>query len=87
MIGHDDGARVGAHLSDEPPPQIWQASLSKDEVDELVVVGGSSRIPKVQRLLSDYFNGKELNKGVNPDEAVAYGGGGGGSCNSHVTVM
>jgi len=42
-------------------------------VDEIVVVGGSSRIPKVQRLLSDYFNGKELNKGVNPDEAVAYG--------------
>lgn len=45
----------------------------KDEIDEIVLVGGSTRIPKVQDLLKEYFGGKEPNKGVNPDEAVAYG--------------
>merc|ERR1719263_2287407 len=49
------------------------ASLKKNQVDELVLVGGSTRIPKVQQLLQDYFNGKEPNKGIHPDEAVAYG--------------
>ena len=49
------------------------ASVSKSQVDDIVLVGGSTRIPKVQELLSNYFNGKELNKGINPDEAVAYG--------------
>ncbi|KAI3986896.1 hypothetical protein MKX01_014597 [Papaver californicum] len=49
------------------------AGLEKNQIDEIVLVGGSTRIPKVQQLLKDYFNGKELNKGVNPDEAVAYG--------------
>jgi len=49
------------------------AALQKADVDEVVLVGGSTRIPKVQSLLKDYFNGKEPNKGVNPDEAVAYG--------------
>ncbi|KAM7474019.1 hypothetical protein LguiB_021262 [Lonicera macranthoides] len=49
------------------------AGLKKSEVDEIVLVGGSTRIPKVQELLKDYFEGKEPNKGVNPDEAVAYG--------------
>ena len=39
----------------------------------LYLVGGSTRIPKVQKLLSDFFNGKQLNKSINPDEAVAYG--------------
>merc|ERR1712216_628602 len=52
------------------------ASLKKNRVDELVLVGGSTRIPKVQQLLQDYFNGKEPNKGINPDEAVAYGAAG-----------
>jgi len=47
--------------------------LKKAEVDEIVLVGGSTRIPKVQQLLQDYFNGKAPNKGINPDEAVAYG--------------
>jgi len=47
--------------------------LQKNEVDELVLVGGSTRIPKVQQLLKDYFNGKEPSRGINPDEAVAYG--------------
>merc|ERR1711871_1381141 len=49
------------------------AGLKKSEVDEIVLVGGSTRIPKVQQLLKDYFNGKEPNRGINPDEAVAYG--------------
>merc|ERR1719456_1764894 len=47
--------------------------LKKNEIDEMVLVGGSTRIPKVQQLLKDYFNGKEPNKGINPDEAVAFG--------------
>merc|ERR1711998_704585 len=49
------------------------AGMKKSEVDELVLVGGSTRIPKVQNLLKDYFNGKAPNTGINPDEAVAYG--------------
>lgn len=49
------------------------AGLSKDEIDEIIMVGGSTRIPKVQQLVSDYFNGKKLNKSVNPDEVVALG--------------
>ena len=52
---------------------LTDASLKKTDVNEIVLVGGSTRIPKVQQLLQDYFNGKELNRGVNPDEAVAYG--------------
>merc|ERR1712119_210386 len=42
-------------------------------IDDIVLVGGSTRIPKIQKLLQDFFNGKELNKSINPDEAVAYG--------------
>ena len=49
------------------------ASFDKKEIDEIVLVGGSTRIPKVQELIKEYFNGKEPSKGVNPDEAVAYG--------------
>jgi len=49
------------------------ADMGKSEVDEIVLVGGSTRIPKVQTLLKDYFEGKEPSRGVNPDEAVAYG--------------
>jgi len=49
------------------------AKLDKSSIDDLVMVGGSTRIPKVQKLLQDFFNGKELNKSINPDEAVAYG--------------
>jgi len=52
---------------------LQDAGVSKSSVDEIVLVGGSTRIPKVQELLSSFFNGKELNKGINPDEAVAYG--------------
>ena len=43
------------------------------QINEVVLVGGSTRIPKIQSLLRDFFNGKELNKSINPDEAVAYG--------------
>merc|ERR1711991_920280 len=49
------------------------AGMKKNEVDEMVLVGGSTRIPKIQSLLKDYFNGKEPNRGINPDEAVAFG--------------
>jgi len=49
------------------------SKMDKSLIDEVVLVGGSSRIPKVQDLLKEYFNGKELNKSINPDEAVAYG--------------
>lgn len=49
------------------------AKLSKEKVDEIVLVGGSTRIPKIQKKLMEFFNGKELCKSINPDEAVAYG--------------
>ena len=52
---------------------LRDSGVSKSEVDEIVLVGGSTRIPKVQKLLSEYFNGKKLCKSINPDEAVAYG--------------
>ena len=52
---------------------LRDSKLSKSQVHEIVLVGGSTRIPKVQELLVEYFNGKELNKSINPDEAVAYG--------------
>lgn len=58
----------------EPVEKVMRDSKkSKSEIDDIVLVGGSSRIPKIQQLLSDYFNGKELSKSINPDEAVAYG--------------
>eukprot|EP00026_Physarum_polycephalum_P004560 Phypoly_transcript_04582.p2 GENE.Phypoly_transcript_04582~~Phypoly_transcript_04582.p2 ORF type:complete len:685 (+),score=161.92 Phypoly_transcript_04582:63-2057(+) len=58
----------------EPVEKVLRdAKLSKSQVHEIVLVGGSTRIPKVQQLLQDFFNGKELNKSINPDEAVAYG--------------
>merc|ERR1712226_1716255 len=49
------------------------AKLDKSSINDVVLVGGSTRIPKVMKLLSDFFNGKELNRSINPDEAVAYG--------------
>jgi L1 cell adhesion molecule like protein len=52
---------------------LSDAKISKSKVNEIVLVGGSTRIPKVVELLKDYFNGKEPNKSINPDEAVAYG--------------
>ncbi|XP_037093283.1 heat shock protein 68-like [Pollicipes pollicipes] len=52
---------------------LRDAKLDKSAINEIVLVGGSTRIPKIQKLLQDCFNGKELNKSINPDEAVAYG--------------
>lgn len=52
---------------------LRDSKISKGEVDEIVLVGGSTRIPKVQSMLTDFFNGKEPCKSINPDEAVAYG--------------
>jgi heat shock protein 5 len=52
---------------------LKDAGKTKSEIDEIVLVGGSTRIPKIQQLIKDYFNGKEPNRGINPDEAVAYG--------------
>jgi len=58
----------------EPVEKVLRDSkISKSAVDEVVLVGGSTRVPKVQSLLSEFFNGKELCKNINPDEAVAYG--------------
>merc|ERR1712139_134636 len=52
---------------------LEDADLQKKEIDEIVLVGGSTRIPKVQQLVKEFFNGKEPSRGINPDEAVAYG--------------
>ncbi|CAN8103942.1 unnamed protein product [Discula destructiva] len=52
---------------------LTDAKIDKSQVHEIVLVGGSTRIPRVQKLITDYFNGKEPNKSINPDEAVAYG--------------
>jgi heat shock protein 1/8 len=52
---------------------LSDAKLSKSEIDDIVLVGGSTRIPKIRELLSKFFNGKELSHHINPDEAVAYG--------------
>ena len=52
---------------------LRDADLDKDKIHDIVLVGGSTRIPKIQSLLQTFFNGKELNKSINPDEAVAYG--------------
>jgi len=52
---------------------LRDAKMDKSTIHDIVLVGGSTRIPKVQKLLQDFFNGKELNKSINPDEAVAYG--------------
>jgi heat shock protein 1/8 len=58
-----------------PPVEkvLKDAGIGKNQVHEVVLVGGSTRIPKVMQLISDFFNGKELNRSINPDEAVAYG--------------
>ncbi|KAJ2119448.1 Hsp70 chaperone [Coemansia sp. RSA 720] len=58
----------------EPVDKVLRDSkVDKHQISDIVMVGGSTRIPKVQKLISDYFSGKELDKSINPDEAVAYG--------------
>ena len=49
------------------------ASVSKEDIDDIVMVGGSSRIPKIQNMVENYFGGKRLSKSIHPDEAVAHG--------------
>jgi endoplasmic reticulum chaperone BiP len=58
----------------KPVQQVLEDSgMKKTDIHEIVLVGGSTRIPKVQELIREFFDGKEPNKGINPDEAVAYG--------------
>jgi L1 cell adhesion molecule like protein len=52
---------------------LRDAGIAKSQINEIIMVGGSTRIPKIQQLLQDYFNGKQLNNSINPDEAIAYG--------------
>ena len=52
---------------------LTEAKIGKKEIHEVLLIGGSTRIPYIQKMVSDYFDGKVLNKSVNPDEAVAYG--------------
>ena len=52
---------------------IDDSDLKKTDIDEIVLVGGSTRIPKIQQLVKEFFNGKEPSRGIHPDEAVAYG--------------
>jgi len=52
---------------------LKDAKMPREKVDDIVLVGGSTRIPKIQSLVSEYFGGRQLNKSINPDEAVAYG--------------
>jgi len=56
-----------------PALPLQDAKVDKGSVHDVVLVGGSTRIPRVQTMLSDFFNGRELCKSINPDEAVAYG--------------
>lgn len=58
-----------------PPVEnvLKDSQLAKGQIHEVVLVGGSTRIPKIQQMLMDFFNGKQLNRSINPDEAVAYG--------------
>jgi len=58
-----------------PPVEqaLKDAGLGKSQIHDIVLVGGSTRVPKIQNMLSEYFNGKQLNHSINPDEAVAYG--------------
>jgi len=54
-----------------PVTQVLKdAGMSKNDIDQIILVGGSTRIPRIQAMLSEYFGGKELNKSINPDEAV-----------------
>ena len=54
---------------------LADSKFTKKDIDDVVLVGGSTRIPKIQKSLQDFFDGKEVNKTINPDEAVAYGAG------------
>lgn len=61
------------HTLETVEKSLFDAKMNKHEIDEIIIVGGCTKIPAIQKLLQDFFNGKELNKSINPDEAVAYG--------------
>ena len=63
------------HTTKPVEKALSDSKKEKKDIDDVVLVGGSTRIPKIQKHLSDFFDGKELNKSINPDEAVAYGAG------------
>ena len=65
--------RNGLNPRRQPRNVIEDPCLSKSEIDDIVLVGGSTRIPKVQQMVRDFFDGKEPSKSINPDEAVAHG--------------
>lgn len=69
----DLNAKAFAGTLDPVAQVLKDSGVEKNAVDEIVLVGGSTRIPKIQKLLSDFFDGKKLEKSINPDEAVAYG--------------
>ena len=69
----DLNAKAFAGTLDPVAQVLKDAAIAKDQIHEIVLVGGSTRIPKIQKLLSEYFGGKKLEKSINPDEAVAYG--------------
>lgn len=52
---------------------LSDANLLKSQIDEVIMIGGTTRIPKVQQMVKEFFDGKNLNKRLNPDEAVAFG--------------
>ncbi len=68
-----EGPKGLGHVTEHVMVAEQDAKMDKGSVHDIVLVGGSTRIPKVQQLLSDFFNGRELSKSINPDEAVAYG--------------
>ncbi|GAM38790.1 ATPase [Talaromyces pinophilus] len=69
----DLNAKAFAGTLDPVQQVLKDSGIAKTAVDEIVLVGGSTRIPRIQKLLSDFFDGKKLEKSINPDEAVAYG--------------
>ncbi|RMZ85227.1 hypothetical protein DV738_g190, partial [Chaetothyriales sp. CBS 135597] len=69
----DLNAKIFSATIDPVQQVLKDANIEKSKVDDIVLVGGSTRIPRVQKLLSDFFDGKKLEKSINPDEAVAYG--------------
>ena len=60
-------------MSDNACKPMQDAKMDKGTINDIVLVGGSTRIPKIQKMLSDFFSGRELCRSINPDEAVAYG--------------
>ncbi|OBS67231.1 hypothetical protein A6R68_04231 [Neotoma lepida] len=73
IINEPTAAAIAYGLDKKVKKALRDAKLDKSQIHDIVLVGGSTRIPKIQKLLQDFFNGKELNKSINPDEAVAYG--------------